>query len=59
MPPGTLQVRLREERSAAGQRIKGSIKEGVGKMTGDEETEEKGDRENSAGKDRQKKNDAV
>ena len=50
---------VREETSATGQRIKGAIKEGVGKVTGDERMEEKGDRENAAGKDRQKKNDAV
>ena len=48
-----------EETSATGQRIKGAIKEEVGDALDDEEMEEKGARENEAGKDRQKKNDAV
>jgi len=48
-----------EETSATGQRVKGAIKEGVGDAIDDDEMEEKGDRENAAGKDRQKKNDAV
>ena len=50
---------VREETSATGQRVTGAIKEGIGKVTGDESVEEKGDRENAAGKDRQKRNDAV
>ena len=48
-----------EETSATGQRVKGAIKDAVGEMTGNESLEEKGERENQAGKDRQKKNDAV
>ncbi len=48
-----------EETSATGQRVKGAIKEELGDMVDDEETEEKGARENEAGKDRQRKNDAV
>jgi len=48
-----------EETSATGQRVKGAIKEEVGDMLDDEAMEDKGARENAAGKDRQKKNDAV
>jgi uncharacterized protein YjbJ (UPF0337 family) len=48
-----------EETSATGQRVKGAIKEGVGDAIDDEEMEEKGERENAAGIDRQRKNDAV
>ena len=48
-----------EETSATGQRVKGAIKEELGDMIDDEEMEEKGERENEAGKERQKKNDAV
>jgi uncharacterized protein YjbJ (UPF0337 family) len=48
-----------EETSATGQRFKGKVKEEVGDMLDDEEREETGARENAAGKDRQKKNDAV
>ncbi|MBY0496379.1 MAG: CsbD family protein [Cyanobacteria bacterium] len=48
-----------EETSATGQRVKGKIKEELGDMVDDEETEGKGARENEAGKDRQRKNDAV
>ena len=48
-----------EETSATGQRVKGAIKEEVGDMIDDEEMEDKGARENEAGKDRQKRNDAV
>lgn len=50
---------VREETSAAGQRVKGATKEAAGKVTGNENLEDKGDRENQAGKDRQRKNDAV
>ncbi len=50
---------IAEETSATGQRVKGAIKDATGEMTGDESLEEKGERENQAGKDRQKKNDAV
>ena len=50
---------IAEETSATGQRVKGAIKEEVGDMIDDEEMEDKGARENEAGKERQKKNDAV
>jgi uncharacterized protein YjbJ (UPF0337 family) len=48
-----------EESSAAGQRIKGSIKDTVGDLTDNESLEEKGERENAAGRKRQRDNDAV
>ena len=48
-----------EETSATGQRVKGAIKEAVGDALDDEEMERKGQRENAAGKERQRKNDAV
>jgi uncharacterized protein YjbJ (UPF0337 family) len=48
-----------EETSATGQRVKGAIKDAAGEISGDEALEDKGERENQAGKDRQKKNDAV
>ena len=48
-----------EETSATGQRIKGAIKDAAGELTGDEALEDKGERENAAGKDRQRRNDAV
>lgn len=50
---------INEEASATGQRIKGAIKEEVGDLLDDEEMEDKGARENAAGKIRQQKNDAV
>jgi uncharacterized protein YjbJ (UPF0337 family) len=48
-----------EETSATGQRVKGAIKNAAGELIGDEALEDKGERENAAGKDRQQKNDAV
>jgi uncharacterized protein YjbJ (UPF0337 family) len=48
-----------EETSATGQRFKGKVKEEVGDALDDEEMEEKGRREEEAGEDRQKRNDAV
>jgi uncharacterized protein YjbJ (UPF0337 family) len=48
-----------EEASAAGQRIKGRTKDILGEITGDESLEEKGERENQAGRERQRNNDAV
>jgi uncharacterized protein YjbJ (UPF0337 family) len=48
-----------EETSAAGQRIKGRTKDIVGDLTDNESLEEKGERENQAGRDRQRNNDAV
>jgi uncharacterized protein YjbJ (UPF0337 family) len=50
---------IAEETSATGQRIKGATENAIGELVGDESLEEKGERENAAGKDRQKKNDAV
>ena len=48
-----------EEASATGQRIKGAFKNAAGELIDDEALEEKGERENAAGRDRQNKNDAV
>ena len=48
-----------EETSATGQRIKGAIKEELGDALDDEAMEDKGARENEAGKERQRKNEAV
>ena len=48
-----------EETSATGQRVKGEAKKVAGEATGNEKLEDKGARENAAGIDRQKKNDAV
>ena len=50
---------IAEETSATGQRIKGAIKDAAGDLTNNESLEEKGERENAAGRDRQRKNDAV
>ena len=50
---------VREEASATGQRVKGAAKDALGDLTDDEALEEKGERENAAGRDRQKNNDAV
>jgi uncharacterized protein YjbJ (UPF0337 family) len=50
---------VREEASAVGQRIKGAAKDAAGAITDNEDVESKGERENAAGRDRQKKNDAV
>ena len=48
-----------EETSATGQRIKGATKDAVGDLIDDEAMEEKGERENAAGRKRQRDNDAV
>jgi len=48
-----------EETSATGQRVKGEVKKVTGDIVGNEWLEEKGRRENQAGIDRQKSNDAV
>jgi len=45
--------------SVAGQRIKGATENAVGELTGNDRLEDKGERENAAGRDRQQKNDAV
>ena len=50
---------VREETSATGQRVKGAVKDAAGEITGDDELEDMGERENAAGRERQKKNDAV
>jgi uncharacterized protein YjbJ (UPF0337 family) len=50
---------IAEETSATGQRVKGAIKDATGELTGNEDLEEKGERENEAGTDRQRKNNAV
>ena len=48
-----------EETSATGQRFKGATKDVVGELIDDEDMEREGEEENAAGRDRQKKNDAV
>ena len=50
---------VREEVSATGQRVKGAVKNAAGELVDDDRLEEKGERENAAGRDRQKTNDAV
>ena len=50
---------VREEVSSVGQRIKGATKEAVGEITDNESLEDKGERENAAGRQRQRDNDAV
>ena len=50
---------ISEEVSGAGQRFKGAVKREVGDAIDDEEMEDKGARENEAGKERQRRNDAV
>jgi uncharacterized protein YjbJ (UPF0337 family) len=50
---------LGEEASAVGQRVKGRTKDIVGDLTDNEDLEEKGERENQAGRERQDKNDAI
>ena len=48
-----------EETSAFGQRVKGKIKEETGDALDDEAMEDKGARENEAGRDRQRRNDGI
>jgi len=48
-----------EEASAIGERAKGAVKEGWGKMTGDEATKREGERENAEGRARQASNDVL
>ena len=50
---------IAEETSATGQRIKGATKDAIGDLTDNESLEEKGERENAAGRARQRGNDAV
>ncbi len=53
--PGSVQ----EETSGAGQRFKGAVKRATGDAIADERMEDKGQRENEAGKERQRRNNAV
>jgi uncharacterized protein YjbJ (UPF0337 family) len=48
-----------EETSATGQRFKGAVKNAAGEAFNDQKLEDKGERENAAGRERQQKNDAV
>lgn len=48
-----------EEASALGQRVKGKIKEEVGDLVDDKSMENKGARENAAGRARQGRNDGA
>jgi uncharacterized protein YjbJ (UPF0337 family) len=50
---------VREEASALGQRVKGAAKEAAGDVADDRSTEEKGRRENAAGRARQGRNDGA
>jgi uncharacterized protein YjbJ (UPF0337 family) len=50
---------VREETSAFGQRVKGEAENIAGEVTGNDSLEDKGERENAAGRDRQNRNDAV
>jgi uncharacterized protein YjbJ (UPF0337 family) len=50
---------IAEETSATGQRIKGATENALGELTGNDRLEDKGERENEAGRDRQRRNDAV
>jgi uncharacterized protein YjbJ (UPF0337 family) len=50
---------LAEETSAFGQRVRGKVKDIAGEVTGDESLEEKGERENQAGRERQRNNDGI
>ena len=50
---------VNEEASGTGQRFNGAVKREAGDAFDDEEMEEKGASENAAGKDRQRRNDAV
>jgi uncharacterized protein YjbJ (UPF0337 family) len=47
---------ISEEASAFGQRVKGAVKEGWGKVTGDEEMEQEGELERAEGRARQSSN---
>ena len=50
---------ISEEVSGTGQRVKGAVKREVGDAIDDKEMEDKGARENEAGKERQRRNNAV
>src|SRR5688500_790223 len=47
---------LSEEVSAAGERVKGAAKDGIGAITGDARRERQGERENAEGRTRQATN---
>lgn len=47
---------FREEMSAVGERVKGAVKEGAGKVTGNKSLENRGKRENAEGKAREREN---
>jgi uncharacterized protein YjbJ (UPF0337 family) len=48
-----------EETSAFGQRVKGRAKDIAGDVTDNKSLEEKGERENEVGRDRQRRNDGI
>jgi uncharacterized protein YjbJ (UPF0337 family) len=48
---------VQEEVSATGQRMKGAVKNAAGELINDESLEEKGERENEAGRERQRDNE--
>jgi uncharacterized protein YjbJ (UPF0337 family) len=50
---------VNEEVSGTGQRFKGAVKREVGDAIDDEEMEDKGARENEAGRERQRRNDGA
>jgi uncharacterized protein YjbJ (UPF0337 family) len=50
---------VQEEASALGQRVKGAVKKAAGDIADDRGLEEKGERENAAGRDRQRRNDGI
>jgi uncharacterized protein YjbJ (UPF0337 family) len=50
---------ISEEVSGFGQRVKGKVKEEVGDLADDRGMEEKGRRENAAGRERQRRNDGA
>jgi len=57
--PATPPNSIREEAAAAGERMKGAVKDGVGSMTGNRRLEREGEIENAQGRARQASNDAV
>ena len=57
--PATPPNSIREEAAAAGECVKGAVKDKVGAATGNERMEREGERENAEGRLRQAQNDAV
>src|SRR5688572_1896919 len=47
-----------EEAAAFGQRVKGTVKDGAGAVTGNESLEREGERDNAEGRERQRRNEA-